>query len=186
VWKNQVKFLTRFAGLLTSSKKPGLPVQSDEAFTLSYKRRINVNKFYKIYPFFEWKNQVQFLIRFGGLLTSSEKSGLPVQSDEQGSIYVSVQAPKHASTHGLLHQLRLWRWNRPLRGPRHELSFAIRYGTLVTAFIAMIFAISLSPIRLLVNPDEINRRADIALIRMGQDGPGKTLIDVALATHNIH
>jgi hypothetical protein len=50
--------------------------------------------------------------------------------------------------------------------------------------IAMIFAISGH--RLLVNPDEINRRAYIALIRMGQDGPGKTLIDVALATHNIH
>ncbi len=36
------------------------------------------------------------------------------------------------------------------------------------------------------NPDEINRRADIALIRMGQDGPGTTLIDVTLAAHNIH
>ena len=37
-----------------------------------------------------------------------------------------------------------------------------------------------------VNPDEINRRADIALIRMGLDGPGTTLIDVTLAAHNIH
>ena len=37
-----------------------------------------------------------------------------------------------------------------------------------------------------VNPDEINRRADIALIRMGLDGPGTTLIDVTLAVHNIH
>ena len=36
------------------------------------------------------------------------------------------------------------------------------------------------------NPDEINCRADIALIRMGQDGPGTTLIDVTLAAHNIH
>jgi hypothetical protein len=71
--------------------------------------------------------------------------------------------------------------------------------------LAMNFAISLSPVRLLgnttlltanhylqrvdvavVNPDEINRRADIALIRMGLDGPGTTLIDVTLAAHNIH
>jgi hypothetical protein len=37
-----------------------------------------------------------------------------------------------------------------------------------------------------VNPDEINRRADIALIRMGLDGPGTTLIDVTLTAHNIH
>ena len=36
------------------------------------------------------------------------------------------------------------------------------------------------------NPDEINHRADIALIRMGQDGPGTTLIDVTLTAHNIH
>jgi hypothetical protein len=32
-----------------------------------------------------------------------------------------------------------------------------------------------------VNPDEINRRADIALIRMGLNGPGTTSIDVTLA-----
>jgi len=32
----------------------------------------------------------------------------------------------------------------------------------------------------------VNRRADIALIRMKQDGPGTTLIDVTLAAHNIH
>jgi len=37
-----------------------------------------------------------------------------------------------------------------------------------------------------VNPDDINRRADITLIRMGQNGPGTTLIDVTLAAHNIH
>jgi len=34
--------------------------------------------------------------------------------------------------------------------------------------------------------ETINRRADIALISMGQDGPGTTLIDVAFAIHNIH
>lgn len=35
-------------------------------------------------------------------------------------------------------------------------------------------------------PDEINRRASIALIRMRQDGPGTTLIGATLAAYNIH
>ena len=37
-----------------------------------------------------------------------------------------------------------------------------------------------------VNPDEINRLADIALIRMEEDKAGTTFIDVTLAAHNIH
>ncbi len=37
-----------------------------------------------------------------------------------------------------------------------------------------------------VNSDEINRLADIVLIRMEEDEAGTTFIDVTLAAHDIH
>ena len=53
-----------------------------------------------------------------------------------------IKASMHASTQELSHQLRLWFWNRPIRGL--SLPFATKYGTLVTTMLAL----SLSPFRL--------------------------------------